>query len=139
MGCQWVGRYWAGEVGKVKKDPPPGAAVPGGREHQAGKAEADDNAGSTEPSMVVGFRGSGCMGGPAREVAPYGLWGALALGGKLPGALKVAGKCLGAATCLCTRGAACGSSTAVCRVGWGRESFSCFSLACKNTRIVMHT
>lgn len=54
MGFQWVGRYWAGEVGKVKKEPPPGAAVPAGSEHQVGNDEAEENAGSTDASMLAG-------------------------------------------------------------------------------------
>ena len=54
MGFQWVGRYWAGEVGKVKKEPPPGAAVPAGSEHQVGNDEAEENAGSTDASMLTG-------------------------------------------------------------------------------------
>ena len=78
------------------------------------------------------------MGGPASEVAPYGLRGALTLGGKFPGALKVPGKCPGAAMCLCAVGAASGSCAEVRRVGRGRESFSCFSLAYKNKRIHVH-
>lgn len=78
------------------------------------------------------------MGGPASEVAPYGLRGALTLGGKFPGALKVPGKCPGAAMCLCAVGAASGSCAEVRRVGRGRESFSCFSLAYKNKRIDVH-
>ena len=44
-------RYCAGEVGKVKKEPPPGAAVPGGNGHQVGKDEADEKAGRTDPSI----------------------------------------------------------------------------------------
>lgn len=47
-----------GEAGKVKNEPPPGAAVPGGSGHQVGKDEEEEKAGRTGPS-IVGSRGSG--------------------------------------------------------------------------------
>lgn len=47
-----MGRYCVGDVGKVKKEPPPGAAVPGGSGHQVGKDEEVEKAGTTDPSIV---------------------------------------------------------------------------------------